>query len=632
MKDVFIFSGFGTSIGDYIITNSDLMEAINRKQITGFNEEKIKKNREYIEYIQLNPEKTPFDFFVGNKMGFLTRYWVCPFPPHPGVNYKNAVDLSVNAINLALMESNIHPEQIGMWIISTVSSAEEAPGLASIVKNYFVKSDNKTPTRTLTAGCPGYLEGVRTALDAFTWNPQIEHIVVAHTDIMSKFLFNEKNFIPLATFGDACGATVISRIKRRNPRRKYFNETIEGIILGLEHQDPLMINHLGVKDNRFYINPSIIKERAIENMATSCVDLLKKLSLKSEDIDFLVPHQTGNKILYDLTKKLEIPLDKLFIDVQKLYGNISGASIPHAFSLLHKANKLKKGTKVLSPSAGVGGEYVSMIYIVPEKNNFSIAHSRYIINNDLIGKKVFITGSTSSIGSIIARELYNRGAELILHYNSNEDRIHNLINELSYRNLKVISIKANFCNKKDVNLLIKRIEREFQELDYIIHTAGLPGSIAKASETTDIEREVLMQVNYLHPIEITLKLMKKVKPFGKVLYLGSIAEDYQFAGSAAYVSSKKALHGSAASISDELYKAKISSLYYMIGLTSSGMGEILNPKQIDSIKMLMNGNKLLDATEVSNRIVDSLYKGCVANTNDYPYENKLQVRRDGYRV
>ena len=85
-------------------------------------------------------------------------------------------------------------------------------------------------------------------------------------------------------------------------------------------------------------------------------------------------------------------------------------------------------------------------------------------------------------------------------------------------------------------------------------------------------------------------------------------------------------------MSSELKKAGITSLYYMMGLTECGMIDTLNVKQKKIVSKLMHGNKLLNPADVCCRIVDSLYKGSVANTKDYPCENALQVRRDGYAV
>jgi 3-oxoacyl-[acyl-carrier-protein] synthase-3 len=631
--EAFTFSGFGSARGEYCVTSRDLAEAVKGGYVDGFDRERILGSQEYLDFIKSNPGRDPLEFFLEDSMGFETRYWVSPFPPHPDPRHKTAVDLAVTAIDLALKDAGVHPEQIGLWIVSTVSGPEQAPGIAGTVKRYFVRDDNTTPVRTLTVGCPGFVEGLRTALDAFSWDRRINHVVVAHVEIMSSFLHRTKDIVPLATFGDACGATVVTRSRGARSDEEPSRRRSGGITLALDHQDPLMIGHLGVRDQHLYMNSAIVKDRAIANMIRVSRELLEKTSLRPEEIDVLVPHQTGNKITVAVAKDLGIPSSKLELEVQRSYGNVSGACIPLALSLLKKAGRLKAGTRVLSPTVGVGGEYGAMIYRVPSVDESSLAGPSMGAEEDLAGKRVLLTGATSSIGLLVAKELHRRGAELILHYNSNSDGIAKLKSEMAYRNTPIHTIRADFRDREDVLALISKIVTQSWKLDYIVHTAAIPGSVAKASAVTHDERETLMRVNYLHPIEITIQLMGNLKPGGKVIYLGSIAEDYQFEGSAAYVASKRALHGGAASLSTELHrKIGVSSLYYMLGLTSSGMVRTLKDRQVAAVLGLMRRKSLLDPGEVARRIVESLYRGSVAETVDYPDENRLQVRRDGYRL
>ena len=65
---------------------------------------------------------------------------------------------------------------------------------------------------------------------------------------------------------------------------------------------------------------------AVNSMADAVVKVLKKAKIKKENIDCIVPHQANDRIISAVAKKLNIPKEKIFINIDK-YGNMSAASI-----------------------------------------------------------------------------------------------------------------------------------------------------------------------------------------------------------------------------------------------------------------------------------------------------------------
>jgi 3-oxoacyl-[acyl-carrier-protein] synthase-3 len=621
----YVFSGFGSALGQYKVTNSDLEDSINNGVIEGFDSQRILESEEYIQFLEKNYGASPVDFFIRKVMGFETRYHTTPFPPHHDPSKYNSVDLAVIAIDKALKDANVHPNRVGAWIISTASLPEQAPGIASTVKSYLVNENNDSPVLPVHAGCPGFHHDIFGGVSYLEMH-NLDYVVVAHSETMTTFLRNSRNFISLATFGDGAGAIVLAKKDNKH------NDVLEGLHLGIGGQDPKMIGHLGVTNGRdLYIHPDMIRLKAVPNMSKSGKALMQKLRIKPEDIDLFIPHQTGDKIVMDTAKKLGIPENKVYTGVQRNYGNISGTSIPLAFDVLHREGKLKPGMKILTTSVGTGGEYGAFLYVVPQHSKNTDPSYSYDTSKDLEGRVSLLTGSTSSIGSRVAIELAKRGSELILHYNSNDEAMKKLEEELRKIGAPIVVYKADFNDRHQVQDFIEKIKNHPQYIDYLIHTAGIPGSVDKVSNIQSSEREKVMNINFHAPVNITTSLMNVMTDRSKIVYLGSIAEDHQFEGSAAYVSSKKALHGHAASFSGELFRNETESIYYMIGLANSGMVRTLNSKQTHAVTSLMDKNALLEADDVAKRIVNSLYKVKVLDTND-TYEGKLLVRRDGYRI
>ena len=63
---------------------------------------------------------------------------------------------------------------------------------------------------------------------------------------------------------------------------------------------------------------------------------LKRSGLTKEDIDVLVPHQANIRIIQSAAKRLHVPMEKVFVNIEK-YANTSGASIPLALDEAIKA-------------------------------------------------------------------------------------------------------------------------------------------------------------------------------------------------------------------------------------------------------------------------------------------------------
>ncbi|HOC81831.1 MAG TPA: 3-oxoacyl-[acyl-carrier-protein] synthase III C-terminal domain-containing protein, partial [Synergistales bacterium] len=78
------------------------------------------------------------------------------------------------------------------------------------------------------------------------------------------------------------------------------------------------------------------------------------------EIDAWVFHQANHRIIEGVLRRLEIPLDKAVVNLQK-YGNTSAASV---FLALHEGmaeGKISKGDKVMLVSFGAGMTYGAMI-------------------------------------------------------------------------------------------------------------------------------------------------------------------------------------------------------------------------------------------------------------------------------
>jgi len=610
----FIFSGLGFVVAKHKVTNQDIDAAIDHGFFSGLDKKRLMQSEKFIEKKTIDPELTPFNYMAEHLMGFRTRYHVVPFPPRKE-SYKvaeNSLDLLVAAVEKALNDSGVHPEEVAAWIMGTATPHEAAPGIAETLKGFFTKISNQTQTMTTTSACVGFNINVERALSYFKAHPEANHIVVGHTEVMSSLLLEDRDFVPFTTFGDGAAAVVISRIT--SGKR-------EGILDVVNYEDMAMIDFLGAdKRGNLIMEPRRVKNRAVPNITNAVSELLTKVGWTNEDTDLLIPHQTGNAIVHEVGANLGFKKDKVFQEIQYDYGNLSGASVPASLALLKETGRLKPGMKIATGVAGLGGEFGGFSYIVPDFKKLKKK------NNNLSGKTALVTGCTGGLGGAISRKLAEQGCRVILHYNSNHQKAEKLLNDLANQDNNHRMVKADFNNTQEIDLLIEKVKQEVTSLSYLVHTVAITGSLSKGTEVPDNEMQQVETVNYLNPARLTEGLADLISE--TVIFTGSIAQDAQFSGSSAYVSSKRGLHGFAAAFARNRYP-KIKCIYYIPGVIDGGMTNLLNEAQIQASMLEVGQQELIPLNDIAERIVRSLYIPKVAKVRN-TYEGVLVVRKDGY--
>lgn len=611
MVTSYIFSGIGHAAGKYPITNEYIADALRKGFLRGFDENRMAKSKNFLNYKEAHPEIGPFDYFVREKMGFNVRWHVTPFPPTlKKLNYaETSLELGVKAADMALKDAGVKPGNIDAWFVSTVSPHQKAPGIAAAIKSHFVGFANFNPAFTLTSGCAGFNINLERAIEYFEAHPEAKHVVVGHTETMSSFLTQRVKFVPFVTFADGAAFVVLSR---------KITETKQGVISICNHQDMHMVDFVGVDKNwNLYMDDSLIKDRAVENIPLASAEVLEKTGWTVHDIDLCVPHQTGNAILFPAAAAMGMAQEKVYLNAQHHYGNISGATVPISYSMLNHARELKPGMKILSPMAGVGGNYGAFTYLVPTINKESVEH---LFVDDLKGTTAIVLGASGNLGSAIANELVMRGANLILHYNRNVEVIKAIEEKAAKKGVSVISLQADFNNDAQVNTFIEKTGCHGQKINFFINAAGVllsrkPGKVQK--------------VNHLSPLRIFKGIFPCIE--GTALFVGAAAEDVNVPEIHSFISAKRSLHGVLASMSGEILKSRNYLVWYIPGILNGGMLRNIDPKALYQFSVEIGQERPLEIDKTAFRIVNSLYIPKVRGAK-HTYENAMVVRRDGYQL
>ena len=195
----------------------------------------------------------------------------------------------------------------------------------------------------MQAACSGFLYSL-TIASQFIANGTARKVVVVGADKMSSII----DYTDRATcvlFGDAAGAGAARAERRRH-----------GIMDALIRSDGSGMIHLHQKAGGSRMPPSCetvanrlhyvhqegaaVYKFAIAKMAEVAGEIMARNNLRSDMIDWLVPHQANKRIIESTAERMGLPMDKVMVTIHK-YGNTTNATIP--LCLWDYEAKLKPG-------------------------------------------------------------------------------------------------------------------------------------------------------------------------------------------------------------------------------------------------------------------------------------------------
>ena len=149
-----------------------------------------------------------------------------------------------------------------------------------------------------------------------------------------------------------------------------------------------------------------------------------------------------------------------------------------------------------------------------------------VCNDDYSGRLVAITGATSGIGYVTAREYASHGANLLL-INRNEERSISLCEEIRQEFQVECDYKiADFSRLSEVRSVGKELLESDLEFDVIIHNAGI---YSTKKIITEDGNELVFQVDYLGSFVLNYILKDKLKAQGKTRIIFVNSEGHRFA-------------------------------------------------------------------------------------------------------
>lgn len=261
--------------------------------------------------------------------------------------------LATSAARKALEMAGLGPEDLDMIVVGTITSEIAMPSCACLVQkdlgavNAFAFDIN--------SACCGFLYGLDIAEKYVKANPDMNILVIGAENLSARVNWKDRNTCVL--FGDGAGAAIVSG-----------TTSGRGMIAGKMFSDGNLYKLLWM-NSAPGLNPAIaipdhdgsyikmegrdVFKYAVRALSGAVTEVLEQESFNIDDVNVIIPHQANIRILKSLADRLDIPLEKLYINVYK-YGNTSAASIPIALDEANRAGHLKEEDILLLCAFGGG--------------------------------------------------------------------------------------------------------------------------------------------------------------------------------------------------------------------------------------------------------------------------------------
>lgn len=290
------------------------------------------------------------DEWIYQRTGIRTRHIAAP--------HETTATLAFEAAARALTVADLHPSQVELIIVATSTPEYMFPSTACKVQDYLGAS--RAGAFDLSAACSGFVYALQMAAQSIATG-SVRNAVVIGSETMSRVIdWQDRGTCVL--FGDGAGAVVLqgSSVPGGVMATTLRSDGSGADLLSLPalYHNPVPIAGAEFSSNGYHKNIVDMDGRQVYRFATNVIassiqEVLKQAELTIDDIALIVPHQANTRIIEAAAKKLKLPMDKFYLNVEH-NGNTSAASIPLALCDAVRDGRLRPDDNVVFVGFGGG--------------------------------------------------------------------------------------------------------------------------------------------------------------------------------------------------------------------------------------------------------------------------------------
>ncbi|RPE81259.1 beta-ketoacyl-ACP synthase III [Vulcaniibacterium tengchongense] len=260
-------------------------------------------------------------------------------------------DLAFHAATRALEAAGVAAGELDLIVVGTTTPDLIFPSTACLLQARL--GAEGCGAFDVNAACSGFLYALSVA-DKFIRAGAAKTVLVVGSETLTKMLdWGDRSTCVL--FGDGAGAVVLKADRETgilsthlhaDGAKKELLWNPVGVSAGFKPDEP----NAGV---RVLMTGNEVFKHAVKALDSVVEETLEANGLDRHDIDWLIPHQANLRIIEATAKRLDMPMDRVIVTVDK-HGNTSSGSVPLALDEAVRSGKVQRGQLLLLEAFGGG--------------------------------------------------------------------------------------------------------------------------------------------------------------------------------------------------------------------------------------------------------------------------------------
>ena len=270
---------------------------------------------------------------------------------HIAADGETTGDLAFHAATRALEAAGLAGADVELIVLGTTTPDLVFPSTACLLQHRL--GANGCPAFDVNAACSGFIYALSVA-DQFIRSGMVKNALVVGAETLSRMVdWTDRGTCVL--FGDGAGAVVlkaddeagiISTHMHADGGKKELLYNPAGVSVGFDTSLP----NAGVK---VLMAGSDVFKYAVKALDSVVEETLQANGLDKHDLDWLIPHQANLRIIEATAKRLDMPMDRVIVTVDRT-GNTSAGSVPLALDEAVRSGKVQRGQLLLLEAFGGG--------------------------------------------------------------------------------------------------------------------------------------------------------------------------------------------------------------------------------------------------------------------------------------
>ncbi|WP_309488959.1 beta-ketoacyl-ACP synthase III [Oceaniferula flava] len=263
--------------------------------------------------------------------------------------------MATNAARKALEQANMAAEDIELIIVATITPDTLTPSTACYVQaNLGALS---AVAFDISAACSGFLYAMKLAKRLISDGAYKNALIIGAEKLSAFVNWEDRNTCVL--FGDGAGAAVLRKSEEGEGRILASETGTDGRhtaildIKGGGSACPISMSNANDKLATLSMQGREVFKLAVTAMRQASEKVIERAGLSAEDISLVVPHQANLRIIDAIAGRLDVPNEKVFVNLHK-YGNTSAAAIAIALDEANREGRIKRGDNIIMVAFGAG--------------------------------------------------------------------------------------------------------------------------------------------------------------------------------------------------------------------------------------------------------------------------------------